>query len=64
MYCFVIRGVARKLIKEGQKFVKTCIKNKQNLASRNYNLTSKTKTQYSINHISISQKNNWSQQLN
>ena len=32
--------------------------NKQNLASRYYNLTSKTKTQYSI-YISISLKNNF-----
>ena len=54
------RGAAKKIITGGQNFVKKCIKNKQNLAGRNYNLTSKTKTQYSIDYTSISLKNDWS----
>ena len=53
----ISKGVTRKTIKGSQKFVRK-YKNKKNLASRNYNLTSKTKTQYLIDYTLINLKNN------
>ena len=55
------KGVTKKIIEgEPKIYEKKYLKTKQNLAGRNYNLTSKTKTQYSINYILISPKSNWS----
>ena len=45
------QSVEKKKINGGRKFVKKCIKGNKIL----YNLTSKTKTQYSIDRILISQ---------